>query len=386
MTTTRPTWAEISRSNLVHNYALLRRLAGAQAEVIAVIKANAYGHGLADCARILEQAGARCFAVTCAEEGVALRRTCPDAHILILSGLSPQEADAAIEHDLTPVVWEQAHLRWMEEAARQSVRRSRQVPVHLEIDTGMSRQGVTPQEVAPLLEHFGPNSTLHLEALMTHFPSPDDHEATRDQQARFMTAARAIQERGFSLGALSAGSSASVLQRNSEDLIGTWAAQKSIRRMFRTGIALYGYSPLRAPQDPAIPLRPVLSWKTRVVSLRTVEAGTSVGYDATFTAQRRTRLALLPVGYGDGLNRLLSNRGRVLLREQRAPIAGRVSMDHTVVDVTDIPGAESGDEVILIGQQGAQKLTADELAAMTETIAYEVLCAISARVPRVMVD
>lgn len=386
MTHTRPTWAEISRSNLLHNYGLLRRLAGPQREVVAVIKANAYGHGLANCAPILEQAGAGWFGITGVDEGVALRRVCPEARILVMTGLCAEEADAVIEHRLTPVVWELNHLLWLESAAQKHKLQPAQLPVHLEIDTGMSRQGVAPEQIDPLLEHFGPGSALRLEALMTHFPSPDDDEATHRQQLRLVEAAEGTRRRGVPFEALSAGSSAATLQRISADCLDTWTAQHGIRRIVRTGIALYGYSPLRAALDPAIDLRPVLSWKTRVVSLRSIEPGTSVGYDATFTAQRTTRLALLPVGYADGLNRLLSNRGSVLIHGQRAPIAGRISMDHAVVDVTDIPAVESGDEVILIGPQGADHITADDLASATGTIPYEVLCAISARVPRLVVD
>jgi alanine racemase len=386
MTSTRPIWAEVSRTNLVHNYDLLRRLTGPQTEVVAVVKANAYGHGLADCAQALEKAGARRFGVTSVEEGVALRNACPEARILIMSGLCAQEAEITIEHRLTPVVWEPHHLQWLESAAERRGLRPGQMPVHLEIDTGMSRQGAPPEQIEPLLEYFRPDSSLRLEALMTHFPSPDDREATHQQQGRLIAVADQVYERRIAIDALSAGSSASVLHRDPADCLNAWAAQKGIRRIVRTGIALYGYSPLRAPLDPSIPLKSVLSWKTRVVSLRTIEPGTAVGYDATFTARRPTRLALLPVGYGDGLNRLLSNRGSVLVRGQRAPIAGRISMDHTVVDVTDIPGVETGDDVILIGEQGTERITADDLASATGTIAYEVLCAISARVPRVMVD
>ncbi|HEX3987486.1 MAG TPA: alanine racemase [Acidobacteriaceae bacterium] len=386
MISTRPTWTEISRSHLVHNYGLLRRLAGPQTEVVAVIKANAYGHGLAACAQTLENAGAQRFGVTCVEEGVALRRACPEAAILIMSGLCAQEADAAIEHRLTPVVWEAPHLQWLAAAARKHGLRTAEVPVHLEIDAGMSRQGAAPEQIEPLLEHFGPDSPLRLEALMTHFPSPEDRGTTHRQQRRFLDIADRIHARGIPFDALSAGSSAGVLQREPPDCLDAWTAQKQLRRIVRTGIALYGCSPLQAPLDSSVQPKPVLAWKTRIVSLRTIEPGTSVGYDATFTAQRISRLALLPVGYGDGLNRLLSNHGSVLVRGQRAPIAGRISMDHTVVDVTDIPGAASGDEVVLIGEQDGNRTTADDLAAATGTIAYEVLCAISARVPRGMVD
>ncbi|MGA8530841.1 MAG: alanine racemase [Acidobacteriaceae bacterium] len=386
MTSTRPIWAEISRSKLADNYGLLRRLAGPQTEVVAVIKANAYGHGLAECAQTLEGAGARWFGVTCVEEGVALRRACPEARILVLSALWHLEAETAIENRLTPVVWERRHLGWLEAALQRQRATGAQFPVHLEIDTGMSRQGAALEDLELLVDRFGPLSSLRLEAVMTHFPSPEDAEATQRQQRRFLAAADQIERSGIAFDFLSAGSSAGVLQRGPADCLDTWAAEKGIRRMVRTGIALYGYSPLRALPNPGATLKPVLAWKTRVVSLRTIEPGNAVGYDATFTAQRTTRLALLPVGYADGLNRLLSNRGSALVRGQRAPIAGRISMDHTVVDVTDIPGVERGDEVMLIGEQGADRITADNLASATGTIAYEVLCAISARVPRVMVD
>jgi alanine racemase len=386
MTSTRPIRAEISRGNLVHNFGLLRRLAGPRTEVLAVVKANAYGHGLAQCAQALEQAGAQRFGVTCVEEGVALRRACPEAAIVILSGLCAQEADAVIEHRLTPVVWEPAHLHWLLTAAEQRGLPSGQLPVHLEIDTGMSRQGAAPEQLESLLKHFRPASPLRLEALMTHFPSPEDREATHQQQRRLIAAAEQVRDRGIPFDALSAGSSAGVLQRDPEDCLDDWTAQRGTQRIVRTGIALYGYSPLAAPLDPATALCPVLTWKTQVVSLRTIEPGAAVGYDATFIAHRTTRLALLPFGYGDGLNRLLSNRGSVLVRGQRAPIAGRISMDHTVVDVTGIPEVQPGDEVIVIGEQKGQRITADSLASATGTIAYEVLCSIAARVPRTMVD
>jgi alanine racemase len=217
---------------------------------------------------------------------------------------------------------------------------------------------------------------------MTHFPSPENPEATQAQERSFARAVEAVTACGLRPDFLSAGSSAAALQPNS-GFVSDLAQQAGARRMVRSGIALYGYAPDRRSDAD---LQPVLTWKTRVVSVRTIEPGTAVGYDATFIARRTTRLALLPVGYADGLNRLLSNRGSVLVRGQRAPIAGRISMDHTVVDVTDIPGVEPGDEAILIGEQGGQRITADDLASATGTIAYEVLCAISARVPRVRVD
>lgn len=397
MTGTRPTWAEVSRSRLVHNFDVLRSLAGPDTELLTVVKANAYGHGLEPCARVLASSGARWFGVTSVDEGVALRQVCPESRILIMAGIWEGEAETAIEHNLTPVVWEARHLDWLQAAAKRRNTRAGQVPVHLEVDTGMSRQGVAPEAIEELARRIDAQSPLRLEALMTHFYSPEDVEETRTQVNRYLSAAEALLPGKISWDLMSAGSSANLMYRSGlETVLGDAARTLRARRMIRPGIALYGYSPL-----PATPewmqlreengvrdhgIRPVLAWKTRVVTLREIPAGRTVGYGATFQAKRPTRVALLPVGYADGLNRLLSNRGSVLVRGQRAPIAGRISMDHTTVDVTGVAGVAVGDEVVLIGEQGQEKITADDVAEMVETISYEVLCDIVPRVPRVMVD
>lgn len=384
MTRTRPIRAEISRRRLVKNYRTLRRRAGAATELLAVVKANAYGHGLAECAPLLAEAGAAWFGVTCVEEGVALRKVCPGARILAMSGLWPGEAEAVLEHGLTPAVWEPSHLDLLEQAAER--RGATAVPVHLEIDTGMSRQGVQRQHLPALLERFGPGSRLRMEGVMTHFHSAEDADATGAQTREFVAAVEAIAARGLRPEILSAGNSANALQQDTVPV--TEAAERmGARRMVRAGIGLYGYAPWAGCAGAAgLELEPVMAWKTQVTAVREVEAGATAGYDATFRAVRRTRLALLPVGYADGLNRLLSNRGWALVRGQRAPFAGRVSMDQTMVDVTEIAGAAAGDEVVLIGEQGGERITAADVAALTGTIPYEVLCAVAARVPRVMVD
>lgn len=364
---------------------MVRRLAGPETEVLAVVKANAYGHGLAGCARALEGGGAQWLGVTSVEEGVALRGICAEARILIMSGIWAGEADAAVEYSLTPVVWEAQHLEWLEEAARGRGLGAGAVPVHLEIDTGMSRQGVQPKCLEALLGRSGPDSPVRVEAVMTHFHSPGNAELTAEQNRTFVTAVDTIIGCGVRPGILSAGSSAGTLQRDAA--VADLAKRMDARLMLRAGIALYGYAPdPEETGESARQLKPALEWKTRVISLREVEAGTVVGYDATFRADRRTRLALLPVGYADGLNRLLSNRGEVLVRGQRAPVAGRISMDHTTVDVTDVSGVAVGDEVVLIGEQGEERLTAADMAKLTGTISYEVLCDIGARVPRTMVE
>lgn len=378
----RPVWAEVSRSHFLDNFRLLRERA-APAELLCVVKANAYGHGTVACSRGLADAGAKWLGVTDVHEGVAVRDACPEAEILVMCGLWPGEAEAAIANRLTPVVWETAHL---EEAARASA----PIAVHLEIDTGMSRQGVRLAELPALLDKMAALPLLRLDGVMTHFHSPEVREsgATAEQMARFAQALELIAVRGLRPQWIHAGNSASLLEPGPVPLM-KLAEKLGATGLMRPGLALYGYAPrFTGGPEPtlAAQLKPVLSWKTRVASLRTIRPGETAGYCATFRATRPTRLALVPVGYADGLNRLLSNSGAVLVRGERAPITGRVSMDLTIVDVTEIPGIEIGDEAVLLGTQGAESITAYDHADLAGTIPYEILCNINARVPRVMVD
>lgn len=379
---THTVWAEISRSNLLHNFRLLRSLA-ASAELLAVVKANAYGHGAVACSQALAGSGAQWLGVTSVEEGAAVRAACPDAKILAMCGLWPGEAGTARALRITPVVWEQVHL---DEAARSS----QPLAVHLEIDTGMSRQGVRLADLPSLLDKLQRLPSLHLDGVMTHFHSPEvlDSSANQQQFAQFVTAIDTIVARGMHPWWIHAGNSATLLNSGAAALV-ELAKKYSAQAMLRPGLALYGYAPrFTGGGTPAFSdeLKPVLTWKTRIASLRTIAPGEIAGYCAAFRATRPTRLALLAVGYADGLNRLLSNRGAVLLRGQRAPIAGRISMDLTLVDVTEIPGVEIGDEAVLIGTEGAEEITAYDHADLAGTIPYEILCNINARVPRVMVD
>jgi len=406
----RPVWAEISLDRLIQNYHLLRD-AGGDAGLIAVVKANAYGHGAPACADALVKAGATWLGVTSVEEAVTLHAVRSAARVLIMSGIwEEREAEAAIEERLTPVVWEPAHLEWLAAAAERRSLAAQPVAVHLEIDTGMSRQGVQLAELPGVLDQLESAKALSLEGVMTHFHSPEllNEDATKAQQAQFALALEMIAARGFRPNVIHAGNSATVFTSGGAPGISELAAKYGASAMLRPGLALYGYAP-RFAGDGALAaaeaLKPVLAWKTRVISLRTIEAGESAGYCATFHAQRSSHLALIPVGYADGLNRLLSNRGAVLVRGRRAPMVGRISMDLTIVDVTDVRGVELGDEVVLIGEQhntaqssglraqkagvreqgsgNSETITAYELADVEGTIPYEVLCNISARVPRV---
>jgi alanine racemase len=392
MMPTRPVWVEISRSCLLANWNVLRSAAPDDADVMAVIKADAYGHGAATCAAILTDAEAKWFGVTCLTEGISLRKLCPHARILVMSGLWHGEADAMIEHRLTPQVWESFHFDLLEKAACARGLTPQSFPLHVEIDTGMSRQGVRSLDaLKALLATRSAASPIHIEGVMTHFSAPEvlHPDETQAQLTRFAAALDVIAEHGIHSAWVHAGNSATLFVPSHLKTLKELAQKHSARLMLRPGLALYGYLPRFVPQPlstEADELKPVLVWKTRVVSLRTIEANESAGYNMTFRAPRETRLGLIPVGYADGLNRLLSNRGHALVRGQKAMIAGRVSMDQTILDVTDIPSIEIGDEVVLIGKQGSQEITAYDLADLTGTIPYEITCAIGARVPRILVD
>jgi alanine racemase len=396
---TRPLWAEVSRHRLLANYEKLRHAAGTGADLMPVVKANAYGHGLLACAPLLANAGAQWLGVTGAEEGAALRAVCPEPRILLLSGVFAGEAETVMDQGLTPVVWESWQLDLLEAAAAGRRLPPASLAVHLEIDTGMSRQGVriAKTEISPdataLLRRFHSGSPLRLEAVMTHFSAPETMSSHRSnpQLASLAAALDFILAQGLRPQWLHAGNSSSIVAGSDRQALMEMATSGGMRLMLRPGLALYGYLDRLTMdglswdgEDPGF--APVLTWKSQVTSLRTLHRGETAGYGNTFRADVETRLALLPAGYADGLNRLLSNRGRVLIRGQEAPIAGRVSMDQTMVDVTGIPEVAIGDEAMLLGSQGPESIDAWDLADLTETIPWEVLCAISARVPRVMVD
>ena len=371
----RPTRAEIDLGALTRNLETLRTAAPG-IDVLAVVKADAYGHGAVPVSRALEAAGVRFLGVALVEEGLALRHAGVTSDILVLGGAYDGGWETMLEHRMVPVVFRPEHLAALDAAAAV---RGTTARAHLKVDTGMGRLGVLPQDVPAFLEAARGCRRVALEGLCSHFANADlaDAALTAQQISRFRTAPGQVRAAGFDprWRHLS----------NSAGLLALPEARDGVEmNLARPGLALYGLQPAPWLRSPPV-LEPVLSWKTAVVHLKSVPTGTPISYGSTWTAPRPSRIATLPVGYADGWSRLLSNRGTVLVRGRRAPIAGRVCMDLCMVDVTDVPGVEVGDEVVLIGRQGSEVQDAHQLAALESTIAYDVLCAIGARVPRVVV-
>lgn len=336
---------------------------------MAVVKANAYGHGASQTAKALIQQGVPRVAVVSVEEGLELRQAGITVPILILGSLFHEQFPSLIGHQLTPVVSNPAVLTALGKATASL---ATPFPIHLKIDTGMGRLGLTQDELEHMLRSGTFPSSLQLEGLMTHLSDADglDDDATIQQLNRFEKAKRAVHEGGFRVPLIHVANSAGAVRFPSTH-----------GSLVRPGIMLYGYHTLPATVQ-APDLRPVLSLTTCIAQLRMIPAGATVSYNRTFRAKEATRIAVLPIGYADGISRHLSNRGTVLIRGQRAPMVGLVCMDMIMVDVTAIPGVTVGDEVVLIGRQGSQTITAQDLAQLMSTIPYEVLCAIGPRIPR----
>lgn len=361
----RPLWAEVDLDAIAHNVRLIvERMAPAQ--VMAVVKANAYGHGAVPVARTALEAGATHLAVACVDEGVQLRQAGIEAPIAVVAYAAPWEAEAVVAFRLTPAVVDRETAEAFAAAARRA--RVRQ-PVHVEVDTGMARFGVRAEALPGLLETVRALPELELTGVYTHYAEADaaDKSFTNLQYQRFMQAVEA------------AGQPAPRHVANSATVLDL---PHMTLEMARPGIAVYGYQPSDAVSR-SLPLRPAMSLKATLARVHILPKGETVSYGRTWTAPRDSRIALVPCGYADGIPRLLSNRGAVLVRGQRAPIRGRVCMDQFMVDVTDIPGAAVGDEVVIVGRQGDATITWEEVAAQASTIHYEVMCALSARVPRV---
>ena len=371
---TKRTWAEISLPDLEHNYRALRGMLPRGCRFLGVVKANAYGHGAVPVARKLEQLGAEYLAVACLNEAVELRQAGIAAPILILGPTPAPFAGELLQYDLTQTVQDMDEARALSEAAGKA---DKPLKVHIKVDTGMSRLGFLCDEdhvdlAAEEILALGALPYLQTEGLFTHFANADGDEAyTMRQLTRFLNIGEKLAAGGLEIKIRHCAASAAVLHYPCTHL-----------DMVRPGIALYGHYPDPSCEGLDGPgLLPVMTLKTRIAAVRELPAGTCISYGCTYTLERDSRLAVLPIGYADGLERLLSNRGEVLVHGQRAPILGRVCMDMCLVDVTDLPAAV-GDEVTVFGSE----LPIEEKAAAVGTIQYELLCGVSGRVPRVYLD
>lgn len=360
----RPTSAVIDLDAIVHNLGVIRDRRP-QDKICAVVKADAYGHGLAPVGRTLERSGTEWLAVSLIEEGIHLRESGVMSPILVLGAALESGYSHLIEHHLTPAIFTPHHLHQLAQAAH-----GRSTAYHLKIDTGMSRLGCQLDELDDFLSTAKKTPTLRCEAAMTHFANAEDdaHEANERQVRLFQQALSTIRTAGFDPMIVHSMNSAA-----------TETCDDPSVTMVRPGLSLYGVNPRDAHDTE---LLPALAWQTSVIHLKSIPADTPVSYGGHWVARRPSRIATLPVGYADGYPRSLGGRSCVLIRGQRAPVVGSVCMDLIMVDVTDVPGAALGDAVVLLGAQGTASIGAHELASLADTIPYEILTGVQARVPR----
>jgi alanine racemase len=346
-----------------------KQYVGSAVEIIAVVKANAYGHGAVPAARAALEAGAARLAVHRYTEGVELRQAGLDAPILIMGYTPPEGVPALVDWNLTPSVMTPEVVQALSSRASAE---GKIIPIHVKVDTGMSRYGLLPPEVVPFLRAAGSMSGVRLEGLFTHFATADAEDQTwvRQQLAVFNQVIGAVKAAGIEIPVFHAANSAATMK-----------LPEAHFNAVRPGIAMYGMNP-SSEWEPVFELHPALTLKSTISRVRELPVGAGVSYGRTFITTRPTIAALVPVGYGDGYHRILSNKASVLVRGQRAPILGRVCMDQFVVDVTEIPGVRQDDEVVLIGRQGDERIPAEELGKLAGTINYEVTTSLLPRVIR----
>jgi len=363
---------EVHEPALRSNWRTLRGKLAKTVQMLAVVKADGYGLGLLNVSRVAVEEGAAYLGVSSVEEGIALRQAGFSIPVLILGSLYPFESfELLFEHHLTPTI---ASLEAAETLSRLALRRKERMPVHLKVDSGFGRIGVSISNAPGFIQQVALKSGLVIEGIYTHFASSDvDPDYTQAQAQAFLSVIQAVRSQGIHPPLIHMANSSALLRF--PETHGT---------LVRPGLAFYGVSPYPRALN-VIVLTPALAWKSRVIFLKMVSEGSGISYARTWIAKRPTRVATLAVGYADGLSRVLSNKGQVLISGRRAPILGRVTMDMTMVDVTDIPDCHVGDEAVLLGRQGAEDITANEMADWVQTNAYEILCRIGARVPRVVI-
>jgi alanine racemase len=366
----RPTRCFIDHEALRWNLRQIRGRVGTRVKILCMVKANGYGHGAGAISETLAGAGTDAFGVATLEEGVELRQAGIRAPVLVLAGAYDDQLDDFFGHSLTPVVHDLSRLEHLEQAVKQ---RGSTLNVQLKVDTGMGRLGLVAAECDAWINEIKKLIALKIEGVFSHFSHAESVEGdyTRQQLEIFKRVVERLHGESIRPSLVHFANSAATI-----------TLPAAYFDMVRPGIMLYGVYPSPAMASQ-INLKPVLAWKTRILQLKKVPTGTSISYGQTFFTKRESLIATLPVGYADGYPRLLSNRGEVLVGGQRAKVAGRVCMDLTMIDVTDIRNVKQGDEVVLLGRQSDAEISVDQIAAWANTISYEILTSISARVPRI---
>ncbi len=362
-------WVEVDLGNFTANWTEMKRLAGTDVRIMQVVKADAYGHGAIEISNTALKNGASCLGVANADEGVQLRVSGITAPVVILSPATASEIDQIIKYNLTPSVSDLGFAREFQKRARKA---GIQIPIHIEVDTGMGRGGTTQEEAFHVIREIASFPNLTLEGLFTHFAESEILSYFNDLQwSAFGDLLAKLEGHGLRIPIRHISNSGAIMNYPRFHL-----------DMVRPGIMSYGIYPSLETRDKGT-LAPVMSFKTRAVLIKEFPEGSSIGYGRTFIARRPTRIATIPVGYGDGFGWLLGNQGEALIRGRRVPIVGRVSMDMCTLDVSRVPECLVGDEVVLMGEQSGERITADEIAAKVHSISYEILCALGKRAPRI---
>lgn len=370
----RGAYAEINLDNLAHNIKEVRRLASKKAQIMAVIKADGYGHGAVKIAQTLLDNGADRFAVAVLDEAIELRQAGFNTPILILGYTQPERADELVRYEIEQAVYS---LEAAEALSKAAVKQGKTAQIHVKIDTGMGRIGLqADDEAVQIIKKINSLPSLNIKGIFTHFAVADqvDKAYTQMQYKKLMWVCNELEKCGINIEIRHCGNSAAIIDIPEMHL-----------DMVRAGIVLYGLAPSKEVMLDKLELKEVMSLKVRITHVKEIEAGTSVSYGRKFVADKKTKIASLPIGYADGYTRLLSGKAEALVQGKRVPIVGRICMDQCMIDVTGIEDVKVGDEVVLFGRQGNEFISIDELADKLGTINYEIVCMISRRVPRVYV-
>lgn len=366
----RPTVAEINLTALRHNLGEIQKHISPQSAVMAIVKANAYGHGAIKVSRTLKECGVKAFGVATIEEGIELRKKEIQGDIFVLGGLLEAPIEEYLNYELKPVIHQLEDLKYL---GKYLNTKSRKCSIHLKVDTGMGRLGFLPSQTDELFFLLKKYPHIHIEGVMSHLARADeeDPEPTKQQCLLFEKLKKIYENKGVAPSYYHIANSAAIIDQNFDGHL-----------LARPGLMLYGAYP-HPRHHKKIDLCPVMTLKTKIMGLKKYPVGSALSYGGTFVTKRKSLIGILPIGYADGYSRLISNRGSVLVRGIRAPVVGRVCMDLTLIDVTEIPNIKYGEEVILIGSQGENKISVEEVSQWAETIPNEFFCGISNRVLRV---